>query len=138
MQVGFRYDSVAEDVMTAIYLQNHGWRSVYLNPTRPQFLGTTTTNLNEVLVQGTRWNAGVLDVGLSKYCPLICRPSRMQFLQKLATSWINFYPIDCLALLGFSVIPPLCFLYGITLYPKVSYIEPIKLLLPKLCYSQSL
>ncbi|KAJ8441745.1 hypothetical protein Cgig2_009174 [Carnegiea gigantea] len=73
LQVGFRYDSVAEDVMTSIQLQNLGWRSFYLNPTRPQFLGTAPTDLNELLVQGT------------------------------------------------SIIPPLCFFYGIALYPKGIY-----------------
>ena len=114
---------MAEDVMTSIQLQNLGWRSFYLNPTRPQFLGTAPTDLNELLVQGTRWNAGMLDVGLSKYCPLIYRPSRMQFLHKLVTSWITLYPIDFLTIFGFSIIPPLCFFYGIPLYPKVSYIE---------------
>jgi len=123
MQVGFRYDSVVEDVMTGTYLQHKGWRSAYLNPTRPQFLGTTTTNLNELLVQGTRWNGGLLKIGLSKYCPFICRPSRMQFLHKLPLSWIALFPVEFLSILCFAIVPPLCFLYGIPLYPVVSNTE---------------
>ena len=120
MQVGFRYDSVVEDAMTGAYLQHKGWRSAYLNPARPQFLGTATTNLDELLVQGIRWNAGLLEIGLSKYCPLIYRPSRMQFLHKLATTWISLFPIEFLSAWCFAIIPPLCFVYGIPLYPKVS------------------
>uniref|UniRef100_A0A803LMG2 Uncharacterized protein n=1 Tax=Chenopodium quinoa TaxID=63459 RepID=A0A803LMG2_CHEQI len=35
---GFWYKSVLEDAMTGYMLQSKGWRSVYLNPPRPQFL----------------------------------------------------------------------------------------------------
>lgn len=119
-KVGFRYDSLTEDLMTGLYLQSKGWRSVYVNPARPQFLGSATTNLNEALVQGIRWHAGILDIGLSKYCPLIYRPSRMQFLHKLASSWIALFPLDFLPVSCLAIVPPLCFLYGIPLFPKVS------------------
>ncbi|KNA17848.1 hypothetical protein SOVF_076670 [Spinacia oleracea] len=119
-KVGFCYGTIVEDAKTSIRLQNKGWRSIYLNPTRPQFLGSATTSLNEMLVQGIRWYGGLLDLCLSKYCPLIYRPSRMQFLQKMYYSWMVLLALDFIPVLCFAIIPPICFLYGIPVYPKLS------------------
>ncbi|KAL9225204.1 hypothetical protein vseg_001153 [Gypsophila vaccaria] len=118
-EVGFRYKSVVEDVMTSLALQRKGWRSVYLDPKRPEFLGSSTTNLNDLLTQGSRWSAGLLEIGLSKYNSLIKTPSKMTIPQKMVSSWITMYPLDFLYVLSFAVLPPVCFFYGIPLYPKV-------------------
>ncbi|XP_021721799.1 cellulose synthase-like protein E6 [Chenopodium quinoa] len=119
-KVGFRYDSVVEDVMTGYILHSKGWKSVYLNPPSPQFLGSATTNLNETIIQHSRWTAGLLQLGLSKYCPLFNTSTRMPILQKLVYSWIVYYPFDFLPNSCFAIIQPLCLFYGIPLYPKVS------------------
>ncbi|KMT12691.1 hypothetical protein BVRB_4g087890 [Beta vulgaris subsp. vulgaris] len=119
-KVGFQYGSIVEDVKTSIILQSKGWRSVYLNPPRPQFLGSATTTLNDMLLQGIRWYGGLAGIGLSKYCPLIYKPSRMHILQKMYKSWIAFIGFDFLPVLCFAIIPPICFTYGIPLYPKLS------------------
>jgi len=125
MQVGYRYDSVVEDALTGYLLQSNGWRSVYLNPNRPQFLGSAVTNLNDQLIQGTRWQSGLLEIGLSKNCPLIYSPSKMQFLHKMCSSWVVLWPLDFLWAFCFAIIPPLCLLYGIPLYPKASTSHPL-------------
>ncbi|KAL0376740.1 UNVERIFIED_CONTAM: Cellulose synthase-like protein G2 [Sesamum calycinum] len=88
--------------------------------TSPCFLGATTTNLNDMLVQQTRWAFGLMQIGLSRFNPLIYGPLRMSILQSLCYAY-NFleslyvFPVYCLA-----IIPPICLLYGIPLYPKVS------------------
>ncbi|WJX46010.1 hypothetical protein P8452_32849 [Trifolium repens] len=89
--VGFIYDSVVEDFLTGFILHCNGWTSVFCQPSRPQFLGTATTNLNDVLIQGTRWY-----------------------------SELTYFPLYCLPLWCFATIPQLCLLNGIPLYPKVS------------------
>ncbi|CAK8577640.1 unnamed protein product [Lathyrus sativus] len=89
--VGFLYDSVVEDFFTGFILHCNGWTSVFCEPSRPQFLGTATTNLNDVLIQGTRWY-----------------------------SELTYFPLYCLPLWCFATIPQLCLLNGIPLYPKVS------------------
>ncbi|CAI8618274.1 unnamed protein product [Vicia faba] len=89
--VGFLYDSVVEDFLTGFILHCNGWTSVFCEPSRPQFLGTATTNLNDVLIQGTRWY-----------------------------SELTYFPLYCLPLWCFATIPQLCLLNGIPLYPKVS------------------
>ncbi|KAL8142776.1 hypothetical protein V2J09_015808, partial [Rumex salicifolius] len=69
--VGFFYHSLVEDVMTGYNLHCRGWKSTYLDPQRAPFLGTATTSLNDLLTQSTRWYAGFIEVGFSKFCPLI-------------------------------------------------------------------
>ncbi|KAG5560302.1 hypothetical protein RHGRI_003557 [Rhododendron griersonianum] len=57
VEVGFLYFSVVEDYFTGL-VNLKGWKSVYCDPVRPAFLGVGTTNLNDVLVQSTRWSSG--------------------------------------------------------------------------------
>ncbi|TYJ45246.1 hypothetical protein E1A91_A02G042200v1 [Gossypium mustelinum] len=79
-EVGFLYDSVAEDFLTGFVMQCKGWISAYVAPSsssRPQFLGTSTTNLNDLLTQGIRWGSGLVDVALSRFSPLFYGSSRI-------------------------------------------------------------
>ncbi|KAL9410801.1 hypothetical protein AB3S75_044555 [Citrus x aurantiifolia] len=121
-KVGFMYHSLVEDYFTGFkQLHCKGWRSVYLNPERPQFLGTSTTNLNDSLVQGTRWSSGLVQVAISKYCPLIYGPPRMSLLESMAYADLGMFPLlNCLPLWCFATVPQLCLLHGIPLYPEVS------------------
>ncbi|KAK9672827.1 hypothetical protein RND81_12G127400 [Saponaria officinalis] len=118
-KVGFRYKSVVEDVMTGLALQSQGWKSVFLNPKTPEFLGSATTNLNDLLTQGSRWCAGLLQIGLSEFNPLFNTSSQMTILEKMTSSWITLFPLDFFHVLCFAVFPPVCFFYDIPLYPKV-------------------
>ncbi|KAF5466004.1 hypothetical protein F2P56_015963 [Juglans regia] len=120
-EVGFLYDSVSEDYLTGFRLHCKGWISVFCNPSRPQFLGNGTTNLNDYLIQGTRWSTGAIDVSFSKFCPLIYGPPRISILETMCYGELAFSPlINCLPLWCFATIPQLCLLNGIPLYPKVS------------------
>nr|XP_012567323.2 cellulose synthase-like protein G1 [Cicer arietinum] len=71
IEVGFLYDSVVENFLTGFILHCNGWTSVFSDPSRPHFLGTATTNLNDVLIQGTRWYSGLFENGI------ICVPLYM-------------------------------------------------------------
>ncbi|CAA2964851.1 cellulose synthase G2 [Olea europaea subsp. europaea] len=119
-EVGFRYFSVLEDYFTSFNLHCNGWISVYLDPAKPCFLGSATTNLNEIIVQYTRWVAGLVEVAVSRFSPLIYGPLRMSTLQSMcyansAYDFLIFLPVYCLA-----IVPQLCLLHGIHLYPKVT------------------
>ncbi|XP_004505391.1 cellulose synthase-like protein G2 [Cicer arietinum] len=118
--VGFLYDSVVEDFLTGFILHCNGWTSVFSNPSKPHFLGTATTTLNDVLIQGTRWYSGLFENGISKFCPLIYGTKRMPLLQSLCFVEITYLPLYCLPLWCFAIIPQLCLLNGVNLYPKVS------------------
>ncbi|KAJ7954754.1 Cellulose synthase [Quillaja saponaria] len=119
-EVGFLYDSVVEDFLTGFFLHCKGWTSVFCEPPRPHFLGSATINLNDSLIQGTRWSSGLFEVGLSKFCPLIYGPLRMSLLQSMCFAQLSYYPLYCLPLWCFAIIPQLCLVDGIPLYPKVS------------------
>ncbi|BFG15497.1 hypothetical protein CerSpe_017720 [Prunus speciosa] len=121
-EVGFMYGSVAEDVFTGFRLHCKGWISVYCNPPRPQFLGSGITNLDDFLVQGTRWTSGLVDVAISKFCPLIYGPLKTYtFVQSMCYAELALFPIFYfLPLWCFATIPQLCLLNGIPLYPEVS------------------
>ncbi|KAL2321115.1 hypothetical protein Fmac_030084 [Flemingia macrophylla] len=118
--VGFLYDSVVEDYLTGFVLHSNRWTSVFCEPPRPHFLGSATTNLNDVLIQGTRWYCGLFENGINRFCPLIYGLSRMPLLQSLCFAWLTYFPLYCLPLWCLATIPQLCLLNGIPLYPKVS------------------
>ncbi|KAG5560311.1 hypothetical protein RHGRI_003564 [Rhododendron griersonianum] len=118
--VGFLYLSVVEDYFTGLVnLHCKGWKSVYCDPVRPAFLGAGTTNLNDVLVQSTRWSSGLVEVALSRFCPLIYGPKKMSALQTLCYGELAFFPFYFLPLWCFATIPQLCLLNDIAVYPEV-------------------
>lgn len=120
MQVGYRYFTVVEDSITSLILHCSGWISVFIDPARPCFLGACTSSLNDMLVQQTRWSFGLMQIGLSKYCPLIYGTLRMSFLQCLCYSSLVFDALYVIPFYSLALIPQICLLHGIPLYPKVS------------------
>lgn len=119
-EVGFMYGTVCEDVHTSIMLSCNGWNSVYCDPPKPQFLGNSATNLNDLFIQGTRWSSGLFENGLTKVCPLISCPLRMSLLHRFCLTYITCFPLYCLSFWCFAIVPQICLLSGISLYPKVS------------------
>ncbi|GMI95928.1 cellulose synthase like G2, ARABIDOPSIS THALIANA CELLULOSE SYNTHASE LIKE G2 [Hibiscus trionum] len=120
-EVGFLYFSVVEDYFTGYTLHRKGWKSVYLNPKRPQVLGTSTTNFNDLSVQWTRWTAGIVQIAISRFCPLICGPLKMSLVHFMCYLGLTLEPLlFCFSLWGFALVPQLCLFNGIPLYPKVS------------------
>ncbi|XP_011030535.1 PREDICTED: cellulose synthase-like protein G1 [Populus euphratica] len=119
-QMGFLYHSVVEDYFTGFILHCKGKTSVFCNPSKPAFLGISTTNLNDLLVQGTRWNSGLFEVTLSKFCPFIYGLSRMPLLQTMCYGYLALQPLYFLPLWCLATLPQLCLLNGISIYPQVS------------------
>ncbi|KAH9764513.1 cellulose synthase-like protein G2 [Citrus sinensis] len=96
------------------------WKSVFCNPSRSAFLGSATSSLNDTLVQGTRWNCGLLEVTFSKFSPPLYGLSRMPLLQTMCYSYYALQPFYSLPLWCLASVPQLCLINGISLYPKVS------------------
>ncbi|KAK7268725.1 hypothetical protein RIF29_21433 [Crotalaria pallida] len=119
-EVGFLYGTVCEDVHTSFIMHCNGWNSVYYDPPEPQFLGSSTTNLNDLLIQGTRWGSGLIEIGFSMFCPLIYGPTKMSLIQSLCFAQLTYFPLYCLPLWSLAIVPQLSLLHGIPLYPKVS------------------
>ncbi|XP_076890728.1 quillaic acid 3-O-glycosyltransferase CSL1-like [Bidens hawaiensis] len=120
IEVGFRYFSVTEDFFTSILMHCKHRFSIYHMPSRPSFMGSCTTNFNDLLTQGTRWSAGLIEVGLSRFSPIIYGPSRMSILQSFCYAWLALFPLACISLWILATIPLLSLLNHITIYPKVT------------------
>ncbi|KAK2972976.1 hypothetical protein RJ640_022033 [Escallonia rubra] len=90
-EASFRFFPVVEDYFTGFKLHCKGWTSVYFDPPRPSFLGSGTSNLNDFLVQGTRWACGLVEVGISRFCPLIYGSLRCQFCRACATGKLHSF-----------------------------------------------
>ncbi|KAL6011595.1 hypothetical protein ACLOJK_002043 [Asimina triloba] len=119
-QIGFLYGSVVEDFLTGYIMHYGGWTSVYIDPSRPSFLGSAPISLNSFLVQHKRWATGLLEVALSRFCPLLNQSSCKSLLMRMYFGLIAFLPSYSFPVLCFGIIPPLCFLNCFSLYPKIS------------------
>ncbi|XP_023770529.1 cellulose synthase-like protein G2 isoform X1 [Lactuca sativa] len=118
-EVGFRYFSVVEDYFTSFNMHCKKWISVYYMPQKPAFLGSCTTSLNDSLIQGTRWTAGLIEVALSRFSPIIYGPSRMSVLHSFCYAWLACFPFAFLPLWILATIPQLALLNDVTVYPEV-------------------
>ncbi|RWR85684.1 cellulose synthase-like protein G2 isoform X1 [Cinnamomum micranthum f. kanehirae] len=115
------YGTAPEDYMTGFRLHCKGWNSVYYDPPRPQFLGSTPNNMNAFLVQNKRWTSGLLQVTFSRYCPLTYGiMSGHSILHTMCISYGAFMPLYSIFALCYATVPQLGLLNGISLYPKVS------------------
>eukprot|EP00262_Sarcandra_glabra_P021202 TRINITY_DN8826_c0_g1_i1.p1 TRINITY_DN8826_c0_g1~~TRINITY_DN8826_c0_g1_i1.p1 ORF type:complete len:369 (-),score=29.32 TRINITY_DN8826_c0_g1_i1:38-1144(-) len=119
-QIGFLYHSLVEDYFTGFHLHCRGWKSVYCYPSRPSFLGSAAVNLNDNLVQFKRWTSGLLEVGLSRFCPLTYGISRKLILQNMCYGLLALQPLNSLPILLYTTVPQICLLNNIPLFPKVS------------------
>ncbi|KAK6138733.1 hypothetical protein DH2020_027526 [Rehmannia glutinosa] len=119
-QVGFIYFSVVEDNITSELLHCQGWISVWIDPPRPCFLGSCPTILSDMLVQQARWGLGLMQISLSKYCALFFGRGKMSTLQCMCYAGGTTDPLYVIPFYISCIIPQICLLLGIPLYPKVS------------------
>ncbi|KAF8401836.1 hypothetical protein HHK36_012782 [Tetracentron sinense] len=119
-QASFSYNCMLESTFTGHLLHCKGWTSVYCYPTRPCFLGCTTIDMKDALVQLMKWSSGLFQVGLSRFSPLTYGMSRMSILQSMCYGYFTFQPLYSIALLLYGTVPQLCLLKAIPLYPKIS------------------
>ncbi|KAK6138734.1 hypothetical protein DH2020_027523 [Rehmannia glutinosa] len=124
-EIGYSYDCLLESTFTGYLLHCKGWNSVYLYPDRPCFLGCTTIDMKDALVQLMKWASGLVQVGLSKFSPLTYGISRMSVLQSMCYGYFALSHLLSISCLLYGIVPQLCFLYGVPLYPKnLIYFSP--------------
>ncbi|KAF6174664.1 hypothetical protein GIB67_006316 [Kingdonia uniflora] len=101
--------------------QEKGWKSTYLYPPRPAFLGCPPTNMNDALVQGMKWMSELFRMSISKFSPFTYGlTSRMPILQSMCYGYFMLSPLYCIPMSLSAMVPQLCLLSGTTVYPKVS------------------
>uniref|UniRef100_A0A803LMF7 Uncharacterized protein n=1 Tax=Chenopodium quinoa TaxID=63459 RepID=A0A803LMF7_CHEQI len=120
VEARFSYDCLLESSYTGYLLHCKGWRSVYLYPKRPCFLGCTTIDMKDAIVQLIKWTSGLLGVAMSKFSPLTYAMSRMSILQSMCYAYITCSGLLAVPLFIYGVVLPFCLLKGVPVFPKVS------------------
>ncbi|KAK4753056.1 hypothetical protein SAY87_021854 [Trapa incisa] len=119
-EVGLKYGCPVEDVITGLAIKCRGWKSVYYNPQREAFLGLAPTTLLQTLVQHRRWSEGDLHIFLSKYNPAIYGAGRISPFLILGYHCYLLWAPNSLPTLYYSLVPSVCLLSGISLFPEIS------------------
>ncbi|XP_038690914.1 cellulose synthase-like protein E6 isoform X2 [Tripterygium wilfordii] len=118
-ELGLKYGSPVEDVITGLSIQCKGWKSMYFNPVRKAFLGVAPTTLPQVLVQHKRWSEGDFQILFSKYSPAWYALGKISLGLQMGYCRYCLWAPNCLATLYYSIIPSLYLLRGIPLFPQV-------------------
>ena len=119
MQMGLIYGCTSEDVVTGLAIQCRGWKSIHHNPNRKAFLGVAPTTLDAALVQHKRWSEGLFQIFFSKYCPFIYGLGKIKLGAQMAYSIYLLFAPTSIPTLYYVIVPPLCLLHGISLFPQV-------------------
>ncbi|XP_028785454.1 cellulose synthase-like protein E1 [Neltuma alba] len=119
-EMGLIYGCAVEDVMTGLSIHSKGWRSVYCNPERKAFLGAPLTTLGQVLVQQKRWAEGEFQILVSKYSPPWHAYGKLSVGLQMVYCNYCFWAPKSLPILYYCIVPSLCLLKGIPLFPKIS------------------
>ncbi|XP_024033057.1 cellulose synthase-like protein H1 isoform X2 [Morus notabilis] len=101
-KVGWIYGSTTEDINTSLIIHRKGWRTVLSWPDPPAFLGCAPTSGPTAMTQQKRWATGLLEILVSKNCPIFFTLfGKLQLRQGLAYLWILCW--------GLRSIPELCY-----------------------------
>ncbi|XVF10377.1 hypothetical protein REPUB_Repub07fG0177600 [Reevesia pubescens] len=117
---GFKYGSLVEDYYTGYRLQCEGWKSILCHPERAAFLGHVPITLFDLLSQCKRWCIGLFEVTFSEYNTLIFGSQYMGLLIGLGYSHYAFWPIWCIPVTFYSLLPQLALVNKVSIFPKIS------------------
>ncbi|KAJ7960953.1 Cellulose synthase [Quillaja saponaria] len=102
-ETGLVYGCPVEDIVTGLTIQCRGWKSVYYNPNKKAFLGVAYFRFF-----------------FSKYCPFIYGHRKIKLAAQMGYCvYLLWAPIS-LPTLCYVIVPPICLLRGIPLFPEVT------------------
>ncbi|KAL5169992.1 Cellulose synthase-like protein G1 [Glycine soja] len=116
----FSYVILLESTVTGYLLHCRGWRSTYLYPKRPCFLGCAPTDFMEGMLQLVKWSSELFLLGISKYSPFTYGISRIPILHNFTFCYFTSTCQYIVALIVYGIIPQVCFLKGTPVFPKVT------------------
>jgi len=119
-QLGWRYGSTTEDVLTGLTIHKRGWKSVYCTPDPSAFLGCAPSGGPAAMIQQKRWATGMLEILLSKNCPIFATLfGKLQFRQCLAYLWLFSWGIRSVPELCYAALPAYCIITNSFFLPQV-------------------
>lgn len=134
MQVGFSYGILLESSITGYLLHCRGWKSAYLYPKTPCFLGCAPTDIKEGMLQLVKWLSEYCLLGFSKYSPFTYGFSRMPIMPTLVYCFLTTTTLYSIVFILYGIVPQVCFLKGIPVFPKVSLASSYSSLIYFCCY----
>ncbi|XP_059452413.1 cellulose synthase-like protein H1 [Corylus avellana] len=123
-ELGWRYGSATEDVLTGLTIHKKGWKSVFCTPNPPAFLGCAPSGGPAAMTQQKRWVTGLLEILVSKNCPIFAALfEKLQFRQCLAYLWLLYWGLRSIPELCYAALPVYCIITNSSFLPKVD--EPV-------------
>ncbi|KAM1429458.1 hypothetical protein ACFX2I_045655 [Malus domestica] len=131
IKVGWRYGSTTEDILTGLSIHNKGWNSIFCTPDPPAFLGCAPTGGPDSMTQQKRWATGLLEILLSKNCPIFGTLfGNLQFRMFLGYFWVLSWGLRCIPELCYAALPAYSIITNTHFLPKgqePTYYIPIAL-----------
>ncbi|KAL2328376.1 hypothetical protein Fmac_021803 [Flemingia macrophylla] len=88
-QVGWKYGSLTEDVLTGLTIHEKGWRSEYCTTSPISFTGFAPGGGPTAMIQQKRWATGLIEIFFCKHSPIIGTLfHKLTLRQCLAYMWI--------------------------------------------------
>ncbi|XP_020207312.1 cellulose synthase-like protein G1 [Cajanus cajan] len=119
-EVGFSYGILLESTITGYLLHCRGWKSAYLYPKTPCFLGCAPTDIKEGMLQLVKWLSELCLLGVSKYSPFTYGFSRMSIFHTFTYCFLTTSSLYAIVFILYGIVPQVCFLKGIPVFPKVT------------------
>jgi cellulose synthase/poly-beta-1,6-N-acetylglucosamine synthase-like glycosyltransferase len=119
-QLGWRYGTTTEDLLTGLRIHEKGWRSVYhiLNPSA--FLWCAPSGGPATMNQQKRWATSMLEILLSKNCPIFATLfGKLQLRQGFAYLWLFSWGLQPIPELCYAALPVYSIITNSHLLPKV-------------------
>ncbi|XP_050206570.1 cellulose synthase-like protein B3 [Mercurialis annua] len=118
-EIGWRYGSTTEDVLTGLNIHSKGWKSAFCTPQTPAFLGCSPSTGPSSMTQQKRWATGLLEILVSKNNPIISAvTAKLQLRQCLAYLWILLWGLRSIPELCYMLLPAYCLVSNSNFLPK--------------------
>ncbi|XP_022140754.1 cellulose synthase-like protein H1 [Momordica charantia] len=123
-KVGWQYGSLLEDALTGMEIQKKGWKSAYLTPNPPAFLGCAPSGGPIPLNHQKRAMTGLLEIFFSKKCPIFTALfDKLRFRQCMVYVWMSIWGIRSIPEISYATLPAFCLIANSHFLPKVQ--EPV-------------
>ncbi|KAE9585626.1 hypothetical protein Lal_00010002 [Lupinus albus] len=118
-QVGWIYGSTSEDVLTGLKFHTKGWRSELCTTDPIAFRGCTPQDNIGQMSQHKRWASGLLDIFLSKHCPIFGTLfGKLQLRECFAYIWITNWALRSIPEICYAVLPAYCIITNSSFLPN--------------------
>nr|QKE45418.1 cellulose synthase like G [Lotus japonicus] len=119
-EVGFSYGILLESTITGYLLHCRGWKSAYLYPKTPCFLGCAPTDIKEGMLQLVKWLSELCLFAVSKYSPFTYGFSRLPIMPTFTYCFLAASSLYAIVFILYGIVPQVCFLKGIPVFPKAT------------------